>query len=215
LAKLLIRPKAVIEEYYFCPLAGAMITIAVVMGTLIFTYAQADILLATKALGMIMFMIVGIVLHMVFMGGINIHFTLPLKKLYSLIMYISIGLILVFATQYIVVKSSPLIFTATEMFVKMFYMIAGVAEEFFFRFYLFTVMITKIKFFPGQSEFILVAVVNSLLFMIYHFYIYGTDPNLLLLVFMSSVILCIIYYLSKAISVPVIAHATVNFMAGG
>jgi len=121
-----------------------------------------------------------------------------------------IGIAGIFTFQFLVITSSQLSLLSTAFSGKVFYAMMGIAEEYAFRFALLQMIyqwLSKI----GNALF-LSTLLTSTIFMLYHAEVYGTHPTALIAVFVSSIVLCIIFIKSKRLTPSLLAHSIVNFL---
>lgn len=198
------------QQYSTDLLVVILLTFSVLANTfLAVKYATTDIYVSVVNIVFICLSLLGLMLHQVFCGGVKYAPTIPTFQSQIIISFVAVGFFLVLIAQTVVFQfTSGSIVLATFLENKIFYITAGVSEELFFRYYIQT----KIE----QSLPVLKPLcipVASFLFYVYHIPVYGSNVYALYAVFVSSVVLGSVYYLSKRISVPMIIHVLVNLVA--
>lgn len=97
-----------------------------------------------------------------------------------------------------------------------FYICVAVSEEFFFRFFTYSIIR---KIFEDQTVipgFLISNLGTSFIFMVFHLAVYGASMNTVLItVFLSSVVFCFVYEYTKRITATLVIHVFVNAMASG
>jgi membrane protease YdiL (CAAX protease family) len=177
--------------------------------TVLFTAYLAttpDVVISVKCLFLLILAISGLVLHHLFTGGIKFELLPTLKERTNFLLSVSFGFGGIVILQFLTFQLLPqtIIDFQTR---KMFYLSAAISEELFFRYYLATLLLQKTQS-PLTSTF-----ATSLVFMVYHNVVYGFSAVALIIVFLSSMVLTFIYFISRRISVPIIIHSLVNLLA--
>lgn len=114
-------------------------------------------------------------------------------------------------SQLIIFQAMPKISLVDVVLNKLFYVGAAIAEENIFRFYLFNMVYFGSG--GGIKGFMYATAASTAVFVPYHMYVYQATVNLLI-VAISNVILCSIYYLSSLrLSVPMLIHVCTNWVA--
>jgi len=139
-------------------------------------------------------------------------FTLDQKELQSIGVFASLGFCLTAGLQFLILKASTKMALADMWASRMFYGAAGVAEEAFFRLFLLTLFVRLLN-----GNFMLASLfVSGAVFAPYHVAVYGlSNPFLMLAVFTSSMILCLVYVFSGyRVAVSMLVHFAINILAG-
>jgi membrane protease YdiL (CAAX protease family) len=146
----------------------------------------------------------------------------PLVKTVAFVC-ITVMLVLVLGSLFSVAPYSTMGYPVGVMI--LFYQMAPVAEEPFFRALLFGFML-KLMPIPSPSEgnpesfnikpvivlvlVFIAAVLDSILFALYHSYVYGLSSELITM-FLGSMVFCFAYYFSGDLSVTIVSHSVINF----
>ena len=177
-------------------------------------YSTTDMYVSIVNIIFIALTVTGLLLHQVFCGGIKVDKRLVPAENTAIMLSSAVGLVAVFLLQTIVFKAQTAIMLATIFEATLFYFTAGVSEETFFRYYIQTKVEQSTAYLAFFSA-ILSIFTTSLLFMVYHFGVYATQPYALMAVFVSSLVLCIFYHYTKRLSVVILIHCLANLSASG
>jgi len=201
------------QDYKLDPFVAIFVSLQILISSyLAVKYSETNPYISLVSVIFIVLTLSGLILHHFFAGGVKLTgmFISPAHRQRVLLMG-AVGFFFVLMAQTMVVKFVPsTIILATLLEAKLFYYTAAVSEETFFRYYLQTKVEQVSPFFASAIAIIL----TSLSFMTYHFGVYGVSIIALYAVFISSLILGVMYWLSKRLSVPMIIHVLVNFFAG-
>ena len=198
------------QYYQIDPLVLIFLTFSVLVNAyLSVKYAESNMYVSVVNLIFICLALMGLMLHQAFCGGIKFDATLLPVSTQQILIFSAVGFFFVLITQTIIFQIQPAtIVLATAFETKLFYLTAAVSEELFFRYYIQTKIEQSLPYLK-----MLCIPVASLLFTVYHFTIYGANVYALYAVFFSAIILGSIYYVTKRLSVPMIVHILVNFVA--
>ena len=119
--------------------------------------------------------------------------------------YTLIALVGIFFMGFLVKVTFPLELHGYDILI--FGFIIGVAEAQFFRGFITDYLLSTL---PSP---ILALISSALIFMVYHFAVYGTNYESLMYVFAGGLILSWVAYKSKRVSPPMIAHGLNNVWA--
>lgn len=105
-----------------------------------------------------------------------------------------------------------------------YYLGAGIMEEIFFRFFLCGMLktqiinrikIPKINQLPDVVENIIIALITALIFMLSHATSYGGDVVGMTTMFVGGVVFAMFFLYTKDISITILGHCIINFLAVG
>lgn len=200
-----------------------LISLLLAVNTIILSYfiftqvIDQDVGLGVKCLFAPVLMISGLMMGAAARGTIGIHWQYNMGDFLKILVGAAAGTIAIAMISTLIynLKSAAMLssvhFGATEL--KLFYMNMATAEEFFFNYFLFAfLLIIFSKWSPGIGGVILAAIMDAGVFAPYHFAVYGTDPGLFAFTAASRVILCLIYYFTKDLSSPLLAHIMINVL---
>lgn len=125
-----------------------------------------------------------------------------------------IGLALVSILQILAIRSYQFIYGSVTdvMTQKLLLTNIAIGEEVFFRFFLQSVITKQTGFILPQTEAIFAgSIATSLVFTVYHYVYYGM-AGILAAVFLSSIVLCLVYAITRRLSVVMLVHILVNLM---
>jgi len=198
------------ENYLVDPLVLIFLSFSILVNSyLSVKYSASNIYISVVNLLYICLSLSGLMLHHVFCGGIKFDKELVKTEFTRITLYSIVGFVLVLISQTFIFKlQSGTVVLATIIETKLFYLTAAVSEELFFRYYIQTKIGQSLPMVKGLS-----VVITSMLFTVYHFTVYGSNIYALYAVFYSSLVLSVIYYLSKRLSTSMLVHAMVNLIA--
>lgn len=140
------------------------------------------------------------------------------------VLWTLIGIVVLGVTSYVVLQAASFLGlsaltptdTAQRAIAAGFLTVSAVGEECFFRFALYgglSTFLANTRY--GRVNKSFTATATSLIFVAYHAGVYGTDVDLLWVVFVNSIFLCIIYDYTKRLSVVMAVHVWNNLLAAG
>ena len=108
--------------------------------------------------------------------------------------------------------------SVTELY--FYYLGAAIMEELFFRFFLCGALKSKIfgemnKRLPENIENLIIAIISAIAFMLAHYEYYGESLMGMLSMFFGGIVFALFYLYTKDISITIIAHMIMNFIAVG
>jgi membrane protease YdiL (CAAX protease family) len=200
------------------------IVVAVVLGVILMTlYQNTDFNIAFKTTMVLVMGIGGVTIRAAAGGTGKVGFV-PFdfdkhfndEEAVNSIIGMVLGICLIFVVQ--ILTSTLTSFAPASGFqaglTLGFYVFVAINEEILFRFAIFPLFEKLLRDFIIIPGWILATFATSILFMFIHLAVYGTAINLTLVyVFFSSVILCIVYYMTKRLSVTITVHVFVNAIA--
>jgi len=184
---------------------------AILFAANVATFVEADMYLAIVNI----FLLTLIALSVALAFGLKLakfDYTLVIREIQSIALIASLGFCLTAGLQFLILRAATKMAITDVWASKMFYGAAGIAEECFFRLLLLTLFIRLLN-----GNYLLAATfVSGALFMPYHAAVYGlSNPFLMLAVFTSSMILCLVYVFSGyRVSVSMLVHLAINIFAG-
>ncbi|MEM4451356.1 MAG: CPBP family intramembrane glutamic endopeptidase [Nitrososphaerota archaeon] len=184
-------------------LAGILIIVCVVGSTYMLTQTiDRDLAIALKSTVATVLITSGMVLRLAFIpGGLQIIKT-DFRQLVTTIISSFILLLAFIAFNF----ASSL--SITQMEGRLFYANMAIAEEVFFNYFLF-VWLASI-YGPFISVFFTGAIFSA-----YHMFVYAMNPQLLLFAFFARLVFCIVYYVTRTLSTPMLTHVIYNVVVAG
>jgi membrane protease YdiL (CAAX protease family) len=188
------------------------VIITILLCTLVATSYQLDFQRAFMALVFAVFLIGAISIRNWMLGEkeerVEEISTLSTYRWFNIIALGLVGFIVIVVAQFSVLVGLGFEhLSSLDFYGRAFGFVAADAEEWFFRGLLLRIFI---KF---TGEYIISSVLCSGIFTIYHYVVYVIllgMPDVLLAVFVSSLVLCAVCILSKSLTSSVIAHGLVN-----
>jgi len=177
------------------------------------TYVDVTPDLASKAMIGMMFLVSG-TLFMVAVCGVQADTFIDVKEFLSGTQYVFLCVLGVALLNLATLETTRIFegsVMATPINRKMFVMLMGISETVFFQGFLQTVIYEITR---GNAFFSVLG--TSVIAGVYHAAVYGLSDSLIFFVIGGFIILCLAYHFSgNRISVPMVAHVIVNFLAGG
>jgi len=185
-------------------LAGLLIIVCVLGSTYMLTQTiDRDINIALKSTVATVLITSGIMMRLLFVpGGLSVK-PLDLNGLLVTVSGAALGLLLIVL---VMVARTPM--SVTPMEGRLFYANMAIAEEVFFNYFVFMWMASMYG--PGVS-----ALITGGVFSAYHMFVYAMNPSLLAFAFAARVVLCAVYWFTRNLSAPMIAHMIINIMVVG
>jgi len=128
----------------------------------------------------------------------------------SVLTYSLFGVFLSVMIQFLVQLPSQFLVSAWEVYA--YYAIAGIAEEFFFRYFVITLLEIAFRNLRQPLRTVLIVSVDGLFFMLVHLFVYSS-PQSLIIVFLTGITYAILFMYTKSMLPTLIAHVVVNMIA--
>ena len=175
-----------------------------------FTFIDSDLASAYNTLTFLA--VVGLMIHYFLSFNVAVH-RLPANERIAVIMGGLLAFIMVGFVAFLIewrMALYPFAENVTDWNKRIFYVVAAVDEELFFCFGLYSALInlSMMRFSPYIMN-----IPASLVFVLYHWSVYGTYGNVLLLLFIGRFFMNLAYFYTQRISTSMIAHVLINISA--